>query len=99
MKVQFPITMPHELAVAYKEACRKHEIAFSELVRFALEELGPVDSTLTSYIRAKRFKMFKGTYTDWRERDVVYEYKGQHKHPDGAWCGKADCAIERVPLD
>ena len=68
MKVQFPITMSHDLAVRYKDECRAAGMSFSEVVRFALEEIAPIDLDLIAYMNNKKSGFFKGTLLEYREK-------------------------------
>ena len=68
MKVQFPITMSHDLAVRYKDECRAAGITFSEVVRYALEEIGPIDADLAAFIANRKSSFFHGTYAQYKAK-------------------------------
>lgn len=99
MKVQVYFTMDHENVLEYKQLCREFEMNFSEYIREAVMAYGPPTLEIAAYLRAKKWGKFSGTLKQWSERVIPYEFKGQHKHLDGRWCGIQDCPQEKMPLD
>jgi hypothetical protein len=99
MKVQVYFTMEYDEVQRLKAMCRQMEMNFSEYLREATYMVGPPTMEMANYFRARRWGKFQGSFLEWQNRTIVLEYKGQHKHADGSWCGLQDCPREKVPLD